>query len=133
MVLRVLFILLIGNLTELYRDYRANIPGSKLKARMVAMFSGLVIIPLCVVFYFSMQFINRGIDTWFNVEVEEGLDDALALSRTALENQMRDHLAATRNVVNQLRNTDTRQLIFRLDALRQNIGASEITLFGRNI
>ena len=53
----VLFILLIGNLTELYRDYRANIPGSKLKARMVAMFSGLVIIPLCVVFYFSMQFI----------------------------------------------------------------------------
>ena len=128
----VLFILLIGNLTELYRDYRANIPGSKLKARMVAMFSGLVIIPLCVVFYFSMQFINRGIDTWFNVEVEEGFDDALALSRTALETQMRDHLVATENVANELRNTDTRQLIFRLGALRQNIGASEITLFGRN-
>jgi nitrogen fixation/metabolism regulation signal transduction histidine kinase len=69
--LLVLMILLIGNLSKLYRDYRSHVPGSKLKARMVGMFVGLAIIPLLIVFYFSMQFINRGIDTWFNVEVEE--------------------------------------------------------------
>ena len=54
----VLLLLLVGNLSKLYRDYRQHVPGSKLKARMVGMFVGLAIIPLLIVFYFSMQFIN---------------------------------------------------------------------------
>ena len=53
------------------------------------MFVGLAVLPLIVVFYFSMQFINRGIDSWFNVQVEEGLENALTLSRAALEMQKR--------------------------------------------
>jgi nitrogen fixation/metabolism regulation signal transduction histidine kinase len=130
--LLVLMILLIGNLSKLYRDYRSHVPGSKLKARMVGMFVGLAIIPLLIVFYFSMQFINRGIDTWFNVEVEAGLDDALTLSRNALAMQMRDHLAATEQIAERLRLTDQKQFIYEIGSLRQEIGASELTLFGRN-
>lgn len=130
--LLVLMILLIGNLSKLYRDYRSHVPGSKLKARMVGMFVGLAIIPLLIVFYFSMQFINRGIDTWFNIEVEAGLDDALTLSRNALAIQMRDHLAATEQIAERLRLTDQRQFIYEIGSLRQEIGASELTLFGRN-
>lgn len=128
----VLLVLLVGNLARLYRDYRDHVPGSKLKARMVGMFVGLAVVPLLVVFYFSMQFINRGIDTWFNVEVEAGLDDALALSRAALEIQMREHLETTVKIAEQLRDTNSRQLIFDLSMLRRESGASEITLFGRN-
>ena len=128
----VLMVLLIGNLSKLYRDYRLDIPGSKLKARMVGMFVGLAIIPLLIVFYFSMQFINRGIDTWFNVEVEAGLDDALTLSRNALAIQMRDHLAATEQIAQRLRETNSAQFIYEIGALRKEIGASELTLFGRN-
>ena len=90
-----LFVLLIGNLARLLREYRTNVPGARLKARMVGMFVGLAVLPLLVVFYFSYQFINRGIDTWFNVEVEEGLDNALKLSRAVLEIQKREHLYAT--------------------------------------
>ncbi|MCG8371449.1 MAG: two-component sensor histidine kinase, partial [Proteobacteria bacterium] len=87
-----LLALLVGNLARLVRDYRENVPGAKLKARMVGMFVGLAVLPLLVVFYFSMQFINRGIDSWFDVEVEEGLDNALMLSRAALEIQKRRNL-----------------------------------------
>ena len=96
----VLFALTVGNLSRLLRDYRKRVPGSRLKARMVGMFVGLAILPLLVVFYFSMQFINRGIDSWFNVEVEAGLDDALALSRASLEMLMRDHLETTVRINN---------------------------------
>ena len=128
----VLMVLLIGNLSKLFRDYRLDIPGSKLKAKMVGMFVGLAIIPLLIVFYFSMQFINRGIDTWFNVEVEAGLDDALTLSRNALAIQMRDHLAATEQIAQRLRETNSTQFIYEIGALRKEIGASELTLFGRN-
>jgi nitrogen fixation/metabolism regulation signal transduction histidine kinase len=128
----VLFAFLIGNLARLWRDYRDHVPGAKLKARMVGMSVSLAVVPLLVVFYFSMQFINRGIDTWFNVEVEQGLDDALALSRAALEMQMRDHLQTTLQIAERLRDVRGRQLFFELSMLRRESGANEITVFGRN-
>lgn len=128
----VLLALFIGNLARLVREYRTHVPGAKLKARMVAMFMGLAVLPLLVVFYFSMQFINRGIDTWFNVEVEEGLDDALALSQAALGTQMRDHLTTTERIAERLHETSGRQLIFELSIMRRQSAAREITVFGRS-
>ena len=128
----VLFAFLIGNLARLWRDYRNHVPGSKLKARMVGMSVTLAVVPMLVVFYFSVQFINRGIDTWFNVEIEKGLDDALALSRAALEIQMRDHLKTTQKIADRLRDVTGRQLFFDLSMLRRESGASEITVFGMN-
>ena len=128
----VLFAFLIGNLARLWRDYRNHVPGSKLKARMVGMSVTLAVVPMLVVFYFSMQFINRSIDTWFNVEIEKGLDDALALSRAALEMQMRDHLKTTLQIADRLRDVTGRQLFFELSMLRRESGASEITVFGMN-
>lgn len=128
----VLFAFLVGNLTRLLRDYRDNVPGAKLKARMVGMSVTLAVVPLLIVFYFSMQFINRGIDTWFNVQVEKGLADALSLSRAALETQMRDHLSRTLQIADRLRGVSGRQLIFELSMLRRESGANEITVFGTN-
>ena len=128
----ILALLLIGNLGRLVREYRAHVPGSKLKARMVTMFVGLAVIPLLVVFYFSMQFINRGIDTWFNVQVEEGLEDALALSRAALDMQMRGNLNTTARIAQRLRETSGSQLVYEVGRLRTESNAKEITVFGRN-
>ena len=128
----VLLVLLVGNLARLFRDYRQHVPGSKLKARLVGMFVGLAVIPLLIVFYFSMQFINRGIDSWFNVQVEAGLDDALALSRAALELQKRDQLRATVRIAERLGEMQGRPLIRELGLLRRESGATEMTLFGRN-
>jgi nitrogen fixation/metabolism regulation signal transduction histidine kinase len=127
-----LLALLIGNLARLLRDYRKNVPGAKLKARMVGMFVGLAVLPLLVVFYFSTQFINRGIDSWFNVQVEEGLDNALALSRAALELQKRRSLEATQTVAQRLSLANDRQLVFELSMLRRESGASDMTLYGNN-
>ncbi len=127
-----LIALLIGNLARLARDYRLEVPGAKLKARMVGMFVGLAVLPLLVVFYFSMQFINRGIDSWFNVEVEEGLNNALTLSRAALEIQKRRNLQSTQAVAQRLAVVNDRQLVFELSMLRRESGASEMTLYGNN-
>jgi nitrogen fixation/metabolism regulation signal transduction histidine kinase len=128
----VLFVFLVGNLARLLREYRTHVPGAKLKARIVGMFVGLAVLPLLVVFYFSIQFINRGIDTWFNVEVEEGLENALKLSRAALEMQMRQHLYSTQQISQRLSEVSERQLIFELSMMRRESGASEITIYGSN-
>jgi len=128
----VLLVLFVGNIVRLYREWHDNVPGARLKARMVGMFVGLAVLPLIVVFYFSIQFINRGIDTWFNVEVEEGLDNAVRLSRAALELQMRANLASTQRMARELRGVSERDFIFELSMQRRENGASEITLFGSN-
>ncbi len=127
-----LIALLFGNLARLLRDYRQNVPGAKLKARMVGMFVGLAVLPLLVVFYFSMQFINRGIDSWFNVQIEEGLENALTLSRAALEMQKRQNLFATQEAAKRLARVNDRQIVFELSMLRREVGASEMTLYGQN-
>lgn len=129
----VLFLLLAGNLVRLVREYRAHVPGSKLKARMVSMFVGLAVVPLLVVFYFSMQFINRGIDTWFDVQVEQGLEDALALSRAALDMQMRSNLNATAQIAQRLREQGSvADMAYQVSQLRSEVSARELTVFGRN-
>jgi len=128
----ILILILIGNLWRLLHDYRENVPGAKLKARMVGMFVGLAVLPLIVVFYFSIQFINRGIDSWFNVQVEEGLDNALTLSRAAIEIRKRQNLYATNKAAIKLAAIPDRQLVFELSLLRRESGASEMTIYGDN-
>jgi nitrogen fixation/metabolism regulation signal transduction histidine kinase len=113
----ILILILIGNLWRLLRDYRENVPGAKLKSRIVGMFVGLAVLPLIVVFYFSVQFINRGIDSWFNVQIEEGLNNALTLSRAAIEFRKRQHLVATKQVAQKLATVPDRQLVFELGIL----------------
>ena len=128
----VLLMLLVGNLARLLREYRGHVPGAKLKARIVGMFVGLAVLPLLVVFYFSMQFINRGIDTWFNVEVKAGMENALRLSRAALEMQMGQALGATQQIAQRLGTVSDRQLVFELSMMRRESGASEVTIYGSN-
>ena len=128
----VLFILLIGNLIRLLREYRENVPGARLKARMVGMFVGLAVLPLIVVFYFAVQYINRGIDSWFDVEIEEGLGNAIELVRAVLQIQQRENLLATQQMARRLATIGERQFVFELSKLRREAGASEATLFGNN-
>ena len=71
-----LMVLLTRKFWQLYRDYRDHVPGSRLAMRTVLMFGSLVIAPLLIVYLFSLDFINRGIDSWFRVEIKQGLNDA---------------------------------------------------------
>ena len=86
----VLAVLLTRKIWHLVRDYRNHVPGSRLTARTVSIFGTLVIVPLLLVYLFSLEFLNRGIDSWFRVEVKQGLGDALVLSRSALDLRMRE-------------------------------------------
>ena len=52
-----------------------------LKSRMDC---SIAIAPLLLVFAFSVTFLTRGIDSWFQAEVRQGLSDALGLSRSDL-------------------------------------------------
>lgn len=122
--------LITANLVRLVREYRSQVPGSRLASRMVAIFVGLAVLPLGLVYYFSVQFINRGIDAWFDVNVEAGLGGALELSRATLESRMREHLDATRQVADTLSGRQDGELATRLEVMRRGAGALELTVVG---
>ncbi|HYB32049.1 MAG TPA: ATP-binding protein [Steroidobacteraceae bacterium] len=125
----VLTVLLARKLWRLVRDYRAHVPGSRLTARTVGIFGALVIAPLLIVYVSSLEFINRGIDSWFKVEVKQGLSDALVLSREALDLRMREYSARTVALAETLRRSAPAEVQARLDAERRAGEALEIVLF----
>jgi nitrogen fixation/metabolism regulation signal transduction histidine kinase len=92
----VLAALLVRRVYVLVRDYRAHVPGSRLAARTVIIFSTLAIVPLLVVYLFALSFLSRGIDSWFTKNLGRGLEQAVEQSRLALE--QRQHEQARRTV-----------------------------------
>jgi two-component system, NtrC family, nitrogen regulation sensor histidine kinase NtrY len=124
-----LSVLLARKLWRLVRDYRAHVPGSRLTARTVFIFGALVIAPLLIVYLSSLEFINRGIDSWFKVEVKQGLQDALGLSRAALDLRMREYSVRTVALAEALTHTAPGELQSRLDVERQSSQALELVLF----
>lgn len=125
-----LFVLLAAKLTRLVRDYRRHVPGSRLKGRTVAIFSALAVAPILVVYYFSLQFLNRGIDSWFELEVSQGLKDTRELSHAALEVRVREFLEYTEVVAHELAPLTDFQLIGTLDRERREKAALEFTVVG---
>jgi nitrogen fixation/metabolism regulation signal transduction histidine kinase len=125
-----LFALLAVKVTRLVRDYRRHVPGSRLKGRTVAIFSALAVAPILVVYYFSLQFLNRGIDSWFELEVSQGLRDTRELSHAALEVRESEFLQHTQLVARTLEALPEFQLYSELDRLRRESTALELTLVG---
>ena len=124
--------LLTRKLWQLIREYRDHVPGSRLIARTVLIFGALVVAPLLIVYLSSLEFLNRGIDSWFQVEVKQGLNDALVLSRAALELRMREYSDRTEALAHSLAKVAPEDIQARLDDERHASEALEIVLFGEH-
>ncbi|TDY03700.1 ATP-binding protein [Thiohalophilus thiocyanatoxydans] len=128
-----LLLVLIGkSLWQLIQQYRRKDTGTRLTARLVVMFVILSVTPVSVVYYFSLDFIKRGIDSWFDVRVENALNDALELSQASLGVRMRELLRETQSLSRELANTPDNLSALKLNELHQETDASELTLFSRN-
>ncbi|MDS4039820.1 MAG: ATP-binding protein [Candidatus Competibacter sp.] len=123
--------LILYNLVGLMRLYRRRVPGTRLTLRLAGIFAVLAIVPVALVYGFSLHFLQRGIDSWFNVQVDRGLEDALELSRTALDLRMREVLKQTLKIAEAIAESDEEQTGRRLDELLDIDEAFELTLFGR--
>ena len=124
-----LTVLLAHRIWRLFQDYRDHVPGSRLTVRTVSIFGALVIAPLLIVYLFSLEFLNRGIDSWFRVEVKQGLTDALALSRSEIKMRMNEYSVRTERFARSLTGVSTEDLLHRLDYERRATDAVEIILF----
>ncbi|MBK8164264.1 MAG: HAMP domain-containing protein [Gammaproteobacteria bacterium] len=125
----VALVILIGtNLARLVRQYRKGAAGSRLTVRLVVMFVILALVPVSLVYYFSLGFIERGIDSWFDVQIEEAFDDALELSRLSLDERKREYLRRTKQIGTDLTLVPDEQLPLVLNDLRVQNDVYELTV-----
>ncbi|MCP4008708.1 MAG: hypothetical protein GY726_04235, partial [Proteobacteria bacterium] len=128
----VLLVFLLASFLRLVRQYRERVLGSRLMVRFVILFIVLTIIPISVVFYFSAQFLTRGVDSWFDDKIEQALDDALLLGQGFLEASKQQIIDNAREDTRQIVNASDNELFRLLEDIRRQRGYVELDLFASN-
>ncbi|MCP3688201.1 MAG: HAMP domain-containing protein [Gammaproteobacteria bacterium] len=124
----VLLALIVYNVYRLIVQYRLKTIGSHLTARMIGVFVLLTIIPVSIVYYFSLSFLHRSIDSWFDVGIETALEDSLQLGRRAVDLRKREALNKTREIAVEISELDDTVLVVYLDQARDQYNATELSL-----
>lgn len=116
-------------LKALWRDYRAQIFGARLKLRLMLMFGVIAVLPGALVYAVSVQFVTRSIESWFDVRVEKALESGLHLGRSALDSLLADLTEKARVMafeLSDLRESGRRSALLRL---REQQGVQSAALF----
>ena len=77
LLLILMIYLVFRNLVKLIYDRRRNVLGAKIRTKLVIAFVSLTLLPTIVLFFFALNFITASIEFWFNVPVEQALDNSL--------------------------------------------------------
>ncbi|OED37428.1 hypothetical protein AB833_23695 [Chromatiales bacterium (ex Bugula neritina AB1)] len=129
-VMGLIGILILSSVWRLVVDLRRNVSGSRLTLKLVIMLVVMALLPMTLVYSFSVKFLRSNIDSWFDVEVERALDDALGLSRDALTVYMRTRQKTTAAIAQRLSDTPVELAIVVLNDIGSDSEASELTLIG---
>ena len=127
----VFFIIVVLSAKNLLNDYRKNKLGAKLRLRMSLAFGGLAVIPAVVLFFFAINFMNKGISVWSDADVEQGLNNALMLGRSALDEKIQQGLFETTNIALQLQGIENIDL--QLRDLVQKSKAEQLVILDSDI
>jgi len=82
LLLILLIFLVFRNLVKLLYDRKRKVMGAKLRTKLVVAFITLSLLPTIVLFFFSINFITTSIEFWFNVPVEQALENSLRVGRS---------------------------------------------------
>jgi nitrogen fixation/metabolism regulation signal transduction histidine kinase len=116
------------NIVQMVSRYRRQASGSRLALRLVVVFVALSLAPVSVVYYYSQQFLLQGIDSWFDVHIDQSMDDALRLGQASLDLHKLERLKVTQLLLDELSGSSVAGLSLSLEELREQFGASELVL-----
>ncbi len=128
--LLVLAVMVVINVVKLVRRYRRQAVGSRLTGRILIRFVLLSLLPVGVVYYYSLGFLLHGIDSWFDVEIDRAMKDAIALNQASLDLNQRVLLKYSEQLFVSLEDTAMTAPAFGLETLRRQAGALEALLLG---
>ncbi|MBS1198923.1 MAG: hypothetical protein H6R18_2708, partial [Proteobacteria bacterium] len=113
----------------LWLEHRAQIFGSRLKLRLMAMFGLMAVFPGALVYGVSVQFVTRSIESWFDVRVEKALEAGLDLGRTSLDSLLADLSTKGKNMALELSSVPENGRRTALIRLREQNSVQTASLF----
>jgi len=117
------------NLFRLWREYRRREPGVRLNVRLARLFILLSFVPVAIVYFYSWQFLSKGVDSWFQVSIEDAMNGANALGQTALDLHKKGLVKDTERILSQLDDASEMALGFALDEARLKSDAIELIAY----
>lgn len=125
-------VILIGMITynsvRLIRQYLRHSAGSRLTLRMLLIFIVISLTPVGVVYYYSFSFLQGGIDSWFDVRIDQAMEDARDLGQASLDLNKRLWLKYTEQQLLSVTDASESALSLSIAELRQQSGALELSL-----
>ena len=92
-LLILLIFLVLRNMVKLFMERKSRLMGSRLRTKLVTAFVSLSIIPTFLLFFVVIGFINKSIDGWFGIKVEDSLKESLELAQNYYRD-MNDRVAS---------------------------------------
>jgi len=121
--------LVLYQLITLRRKLKAGVFGSKLTLRLVLLFALMAVLPGALIYGMSVQFLARSIESWFEVRVDTALEGGINLGRGMLDTMLKDLAAKADTMALALSTRPPGEHRAALNALREQAGVQEATLF----
>jgi PAS domain S-box-containing protein len=119
--------LIVYQLAILRRKLRERVFGSKLTLRLMVVFALMALIPGGLVYAISFQFLQRSIESWFDVRVDESLRGGLKLAQNALQNSLKELGDKADTMAMALASSQAVE-VATLNRLREQLSIEEATL-----
>ena len=103
--------------------------GSRLLVKLAAVFALAGFAPGVLIYVVSYQFVERSIESWFDVKVEGALDAGLSLGRVTLETMSTELASKGRVSASQMAEMRDVSAVLALERAREQLGATDLTLW----
>jgi nitrogen fixation/metabolism regulation signal transduction histidine kinase len=103
--------------------------GSQLLFKLAGIFALVGVVPGLMIYAVSYQFVNRSIESWFDVRLASALEAGLNLGRGTLDAMVSDLATRTRDAADQMADSGGPQLL-ALERVRDKLGARTVALVG---
>ncbi len=131
LVALVALVVIIGlRLWRLRADVRRGAPGARLSRRLLMLLIALALPASLVVYGFALRFLDATIDNWFNVRLEQALDDALELGRVVVDEHLHAAETSSADLARRLAGTSGRDTQRALDDAIDDLGAIQLAVLG---
>lgn len=117
-------------LWRLRADIARETPGARLNKRLLRVLILLAVPPIVVVYGFALRFLDATVDNWFNVRLEQALDDALEIGRIVVDEHLRNAESASAEIAARLASEPVEAAQGVLDESINRLDAIQLTMFG---
>ena len=114
-----LFTVIAYQIYHLANEVKKEVSGSRLTVRLVSSYAFMIIVPLLVLYFVSVNFLTKSIESWFNVKVESALEGGLNIGQKTLDIMRKDIELKSRSIAYTLSNSEENDFSFILSDLRE--------------